>query len=183
MNNLNMMQGYDPLTDEEVNELEKYLAKYSKDIGEIEGGIDSISALDGFLTAVVSAPKHYPVGFWLDALFDFIATEKGEMVIADFWCKGYLIFIELTSFEIFNEENEVYLFKMLEGSSFMLRYAEAQGCDLNSDRCAELPPIELCEKNADEVMAAAISLYALGRQAYLAEMETQLGLDENVSVH
>lgn len=37
MNNLNMMQGYDPLTDEEVNELEKYLAKYSKDIGEIEG--------------------------------------------------------------------------------------------------------------------------------------------------
>ena len=67
-----MMGGFDqgPLTDEEIEELDQFLL----DAKGIEESMD-VSALDGFLTAIVSGPKTIMPSAWMRWVWDM---ERGE---------------------------------------------------------------------------------------------------------
>ena len=67
-----MMGGFDqgPLTDEEIEELDQFLL----DAKGIEESMD-VSALDGFLTAIVSGPKTITPSAWMRWVWDM---ERGE---------------------------------------------------------------------------------------------------------
>lgn len=219
--NKTQTMGYNSLSQKELGQLEKYLEKYSKAFFDDDYRIDSISALDGYLTALLSAPKNYPAHFWLQPLFDFskakmktvekvldllfrhynsivyalnidpenvpfepyfdfIDSPNGEIVITDFWCMGYLRFIELTGFEMDGAETEPHLLKVLNGAAFMLNYAQEQA---NSDEPLSSLSEELCIENADEVIEAVLQLHYLGRKAYLDELQNQLEQENNATLH
>lgn len=215
MNNTEIMQ-INPLSEKEFSELEKYLKKYAP-VNEDDFPIQSMSALDGYLTALISSPVHYSMDFWLKPLFDF---EKAKMktvekvinlllrhynsivhslnvdpenspfeplfdyfgedegiFITDFWCMGYLKFVELS--DVLVEGSEVYLNEIAKGATFMFAYHQENE---NNDEL-ELPSASLAEKMADEVIEAAYQLHYLGRTAYLQALEEDLKTENNVTHH
>lgn len=216
MNETEIMQ-INPLSEKEFRELEKYLERYTP-VDESDFPILSISALDGYLTALISAPVHYPMGFWLKPLFDFgkakmKTVEKvinlllrhynnlvyslnvdpenspfepifdwfGEndegVFVTDFWCMGYLKFIELS--DILVTGGDKHLKKIMEGTVFLFSYNE------NNKKRDELilPPASLAEKMADDVIEAVCELHHLGRTAYLQALQEELEMEEKATRH
>lgn len=215
MSNSEIMQ-INPLSEKEFSELEKYLEKYSP-VNEEDFPIKSMSALDGYLTALISSPVHYSMDFWLkplfnfekakmktvekvinlllrhynsivyslnvdpenspfEPLFDYLGEDDEGIFITDFWCMGYLKFVELS--DILVEGSKVYLDEIVKGATFMFAYQENE----NNDEL-EFPSAALAEKMADEVIEAAYQLHYLGRTAYLQALEEELKTEDNVTLH